>query len=107
MGSTSVPQGEAPQQEFPVPAATRLAASPYFSLTTSLMLSVLIISPAFGLTTADDALRFYSFVAGAALGVQKSEQFLQCRGIGRTTKESSFALNANQALVLELVQVMG
>src|SRR5579859_7274501 len=43
MGSTSVPQGDAPQQEFPVPATTRRAASPYFSLTTSLMLSVLMI----------------------------------------------------------------
>src|ERR1051325_3574784 len=37
IGSTSVPQLEAPQQELPLPAVTRRAAAPYFSFTTSLI----------------------------------------------------------------------
>jgi hypothetical protein len=45
MGSQQSPfeEGLVPQQAELAPAATRLAASPYFSLTTSLMFSELIV----------------------------------------------------------------
>src|SRR5689334_18954782 len=39
------PEGDDPQQAVPAPLATRRAASPYFCFTTSVILSMLMISP--------------------------------------------------------------
>src|SRR5579863_5829213 len=44
---------------------------------------------------ADNLLRFYCLVSGAALRVQKPEQFLQGFGIGRIPEEGALALDAH------------
>src|ERR1700722_13666692 len=104
MGSISVPQAELPpQQEFSCPDATRNAASPYFSFTTSLMLVVLILAP---LLAADDGLRLNSLVTRTALGVEKAQQILKCIRIGRIPEERPLTAHAHQVFVLEFVEMM-
>ena len=57
------------------PVWTRNAACPYFSLTTSLMLGVLMAGSY--LHKRNDVLGFDCFVAGATFGVKEAEQLLQ------------------------------
>src|ERR1700733_5812026 len=104
MGSISVPHAELPpQQEFACPDATRNAASPYFSFTTSLMSVVLILAP---LLAADDGLRLNSLVTRTALCVEKAQQILEGIRIGRVPKERPFAAHAHQVFVLQFVEMM-
>src|SRR5512136_819300 len=116
MGSMSVPQeAEAPQQELPSPLVTRRAAAPYRSFTTSLISCVLIfVSPRncsgrhlqHASLTTNNALRFHHFVAGAALGVQKTQQLGQRLGVRRVAQESAFPPHLHQFLILQLVQMV-
>jgi hypothetical protein len=54
-----------------------------------------------------DVLRFKGFVAGAAFGVEKLQEFLQGFGVGGVTEESAFAFDENEVFVLQFVQMMG
>src|SRR5712692_4054408 len=102
MGSTSVPQqADAPQHPFPPPAATRLAASPYFSRTISL---TLFMNPPSGAT--HDPLGLNCLVARAALGVQKSKQFFEPARIGGIPQVGPFAADAHELFVLEFLQMV-
>lgn len=47
------------------------------------------------------------FVSRAALGIKKSQEFLQRASIRRVPQECTFPLNAYQAFVLEFVEMMG
>ena len=45
-------------------------------------------------------------VAGAALGVEEAEKFLQGSGVCGVPQESTFTPNLHQVLVLQLVQMV-
>src|SRR5579862_792082 len=113
----------APQQLLP-PVFTRRAAWPYFSLTTSLiasLISVLGIAVLFShlllfictslsadlSTELDDVLRFDSFVSGAAFGIEELQKLLQRFGVGRVAQEGAFALYSDKVLALELFEMVG
>jgi hypothetical protein len=46
-------------------------------------------------------------VAGAAFGVEKTQQVLQCRGAGAVAKKGPFAADFDQILVFQLVEMVG
>src|SRR5580704_15718491 len=105
MGSVPVQQADAPpQHELPCPDATRSAACPYFSFTTSLTLVVLILAP---LLTAEDLLGMDGLVASATFRIEEAQQILQSVCVGRAPQERALAAHANQILVLKFFQVMG
>src|SRR5260370_18637877 len=140
MGSVSAQQGAAPQHELPAPERTRLAASPYFSRTTSLIFSVdmgcllgrvsrfeyqrrsafirgenLLLLPLLEtrnskpetvLLAAHHPLPLHSFVARAALVVEKSQQLFQHRRVGGLTQKPARALHLDQVFVLQFLQMM-
>src|SRR5579872_2466765 len=105
MGSTSVPQGEAPQQELSAPATTRRAASPYFSLTTSFTFCMLMFN-LLGFSAAENALWLYCFVSRATLGIKKPQQLLQCSAVRCIAQKSALSLYHHQIFVLEFFQMM-
>src|SRR5579864_2198498 len=96
MGSADPMPAVAPQQELP-PAFTRKAASAYLCFTTSLM-SVVSVVLMMRLLFANlyDVLRFKSFVAGAAFGIEELQQFLQRFGVGGVTKECSLPFHDHE-----------
>src|SRR5215472_1036810 len=109
MGSSCVPHGDAPQQDDPVPETTRRAASPYFSLTISLMSmsGVLTTGLLSSSIAADNLLRLNRFIARAALGIKKAKQLRQHLTIGPITQEGALALHRNQLFISQFVQMMG
>jgi hypothetical protein len=54
----------------------------------------------------DDCFRLDRFVAGAALGVKKAEQFLQRFRVGGVPEKGAVAAHRDQFLILELFQMM-
>src|SRR5271157_5334645 len=104
MGSQQLSSAvDAPQHELPL-LCTRSAACPYFSFTTSLI-SVLMMNLLFA--QHNDLFRFDCLVAGAALGIKETEQFLQRLSIGGVPQEGAVAADLHQAFILELVEMMG
>src|SRR3984957_20708111 len=100
-----VQQAEAlPQHELPCPDATRSAAWPYFSFTTSFTLVALILAP---LLTAQDLLGFDGLVAGATFRIEEAQQVLQSIRVGRVPQERALTAHADQVLVLKFFQMMG
>ena len=69
------------------------------------MCSVLM-ARSFILQRAAIFLRLDGFVPGAALGVEKPEQFLERLGVGAVADERLFALGGDQLVVLQLLEVM-
>jgi hypothetical protein len=55
----------------------------------------------------NDVLRPDCFASGAALRVQKLQQFLQRVRVGRVAQESALPDYLHKAFILEFVQVMG
>src|SRR3982750_4345066 len=82
---------------------TRRAASPYFSLTTSLtsIWTFLLL-----LAELEDGLRLNRLVAGAAFGIEEAEQLPQRVGVGRIPEIGAFPAYLHEVFVLELVEVM-
>src|ERR1035441_5906446 len=64
--------GAPPQHELEPPATTRSAACPYFSFTTSMMLSLgMMTLPLFG--DGNDSFRLHGFVPRATFGIEEAE----------------------------------
>src|SRR5436305_4150384 len=95
--------GATPQQELP-PLVTRRAAWPYLSLTTSLM-SVLMTTPYLS-AKLNDLVSLDSLRPGAAFREEKCQQVLQRIGVRRVAQETALAFHGDNALVLQLVQMM-
>src|SRR5687767_8808509 len=93
-----------PQHELPVPCFARSAAWPYFSRTTSLRFSVLMVFPSF--TEGGDSVRLDRLVPCATLGVQEPKQLLERFDVGAITDERLFALGRDEFVVLELLEVV-
>src|SRR4051812_25917805 len=55
---------------------------------------------------ANDGLRFDGLIAGTALGVEEAEQFAQPIGVSAVAQERTFASDLDQALMLQLLQMM-
>ena len=55
----------------------------------------------------NDFLGLDGLVAGAALRVEKLQQFLQGFGVGRVAQERALPPHAHQVFVLELVEMVG
>jgi len=87
----------APQHLLP-PLFTRNAAWPYFSLTTSLMSVVLMVSLLF--TKLDDILWFDCLVSSAAFGVEELQKFLERFRVGRVPQKSAFASYVHEFFIL-------
>src|SRR5215469_201062 len=98
IGSTAPSQhAVAPQHADPEPVATRRAACPYFSLTTSFIGSMVhpralqVCSGLLHTTQILNGPRFNCFATGAALSVQKAEQLPKGLGVCRIPKVSALA----------------
>src|ERR1700690_1094199 len=93
----------APQQPLP-PSFMRRAAWPYFSRTTSFIsllgMTLLLFAD------LNDGSGVDRIVPGAALGVQKTQQFLQSLRVGDVAQERALALHPNQVLALQFVEVV-
>src|ERR1700685_3186785 len=86
----------APQQELP-PVVARSAASPYFSLTASLMFASAMRGSL--LTDLNYIAWGDGFVSRATFGIEKVQNFLQRLGIGAVAKEGALAADDDQAFV--------
>src|SRR5580698_6032306 len=101
----------APQQELP-PVETRNAACPYFSFTTSLSSMVVLRSsaiPQHGHSSAAQAHnrpRFHCLVAGAAFGIQETQQFLKRFRIRRIPQIRALSAHLNEVFVFQFVEVV-
>jgi hypothetical protein len=97
--------GLVPQHAEPNPAAARVAAAPYFSFTTVLMFSELMeVSSSFG--NRNNIFRGDHSIAGAALGIQKTEKLFERVRIRSIPEVGSLAADGHQAFVLQFVEVM-
>ena len=59
------------------------------------------------LTDLNDVLWLDGLVASAAFGVEELQEFLQGGGVGGVTKKRALAPDLDQALILQLVQMVG
>src|SRR5258706_14466177 len=89
IGSQESPPAAAPQQLLP-PLVTRNAACPYFSFTTSLMLTLTTSRTTSGMTVLlfaelNEVLRLERLVPRAALGIKKLHNFAQRVGVAGLT----------------------
>jgi hypothetical protein len=96
--------GAAPQQELP-PLLTRRAASPYFSFTT-ILISVGVIVSSLAFAEIQDFVWLDGLCPSATFGKKKRQQFLKGVRVNRVPQETPFSLDRDDALVLELFEMM-
>src|ERR1035437_2683369 len=97
--------GAPPQQELEPPATTRSAACPYFSFTTSVMLSIGMMTYSL-FFDGNDGFRLHGLVPGAAFGIEEAEEFLQRSGVGGASQKGACPCHRDEFLVLELVEMV-
>src|SRR5258707_3758010 len=104
------PAAAAPQQLLP-PLVTRNAACPYFSFTTSLMLTLTTSRTTSGMTVLlfaelNEVLRIKRLIPCAALCIKKLHDVAQGIRVGDVMQKRALAFDPHQIFILELVKMV-